>query len=322
MSDDFTRSRMVWLDQIYDDQALTTVSRDAAFRISRYFNRRGFASSGNLNAWPSYETLAKEAGCSPKTIQRAVTLLRERGHIVTNGNGGRSKALTYFAVIKVGTTTDEMGADIQSIAPDKGGQNCPRLVEKVDTAVPKGGHLNAEKVDKNVLQTSLNKSLIKSLSAARAHDAADEPFKAAWSIAIFDKLAKGPGALPRPGTALLRNLIEIEKRPALVLDHQAKHGWPEINSMFEQPKALEHETLAPSIRKMAFEMEAVTSGSARWKDWQCEFEARGWPFPRDAKTMSFPRGGVKALPAFMNALLARQAGGGNVVLMAARAVGA
>lgn len=321
MSDDFTLSRMMWLDQIYDDLELTPAARDAAFRISRYFNRKRFSGSGNLNAWPSYETLATEAGCTSKTIQRAVALLKSRGHVVTSGKGGRSKTLTYFAVIRTVTHAANTEAEMPSVAENKGGQDCPRLAEKVDIADPKGGHLNAVKVDTNVLQTSLNKSLSKSLSAERAHDPADEPFKAAWSVAVFEKLSKGSGQLPRPTTQLLRQLIEVEKRPAHVLEHQAKYGWPEINSMFERPRALEPETLAPAIRNMAFEMEAVTSGSAQWADWQSEFRARGWPFPQETKAMAFPRGGVKALAAFMAALTARQAGGGNIVPLSARAVG-
>lgn len=318
-SDDFTRSRLMWLDQVFDDAALTSVARDAAYRISRYFNRKGFSGSGKLNAWPSYETLAKEAGCSPKTIQRAILLLKERGHLLTNGKGGRSVSLTYLAVfITRHEPTDSIYHTGQT-GMQKGGQECPRLAEKVDTEVSKGGHLSAQKVDTRVLQTSLNKSLNKSLSAIREKDPAYEAFKAGWSLAVFEALSKGPAPLPRPGTTLLRNLIEVEKRPALVMDHQAKHGWPEVNRMFDEPKALEPAMLAPAVRALVCEMEAVIAGSALWADWQREFEARGWPFPKQAKAMAFPNGGPRGLDAFINALNARQAGSGNVLAMIARA---
>ncbi len=318
-SDDFTRSRMMWLDQVFDDPALTPAARDAAFRISRYFNRKGFSGSGNLNAWPSYETLAKEAGCSSKTIQRAIMLLKEQGHLLTKGKGGRSVSLTYFAVFitshKATQSIDQTG----QISTPKGGQDCPRLAEKVDTEVSKGGHLSVEKVDTSVLQTSLNKSLNKSLSAIRESDPAFDAFKAGWSLAVFEALAKGPATLPRPGTALLRTLIEVEKRPTLVMDHQAKHGWPEVNRMFDEPKALEPASLAPAVRALVCEMEAVIEGSALWSDWQREFEARGWPFPKQAKAMAFPSGGPRGLDAFITALNARQSGSGNVLAMIARA---
>ena len=316
MSDDFTRARMMWLNQVFDDSALSSTVRDVAFRISRYFNRRGFADSGNLNAWPSYQTLAKEIGCASKTVQRAINLLKDRGHIVTRGNGGRSVTLTYFAVINSKSQVVDLDRSAQPLGGDKGGHGCPRIEEKVDIGVPKGGHLDAEKVDTHVLQTSLNKSLNKSLSETRATDPACEPFKAAWSLAVFEGLSRGPSKLPRPATALMRKLIEIEQRPAMILEHQAKHGGPDINRMFDQPTALDASTLAPSIRKMAFEMEPVASGSVQWDEWQSEFEARGWPFPRHAKGMAFPRGGPRMLGSFMTVLSARQAdGSANVVAM-------
>lgn len=316
MSDDFTRARMMWLDQIFDDSDLTSTVRDVAFRISRYFNRKGFADSGNLNAWPSYQTLANEAGCTAKTVQRAINLLKDRGHVITKGNGGRSVTLTYFAVINSKPQIADCDEDAQPEIGGKGGHPCPRIGEKVDIGCSKGGHLDAEKVDTHVLQTSLNKSLNKSLSETRANDPAFEPFKAAWSLAVFDGLSRGPSQLPRPATALMRKLIEIEQRPAMILEHQAKHGWPDINRMFDQPTALDASTLAPSIRKMAFEMEPVASGSAQWEEWQSEFEARGWPFPKEAKGMSFPRGGPRMLGSFMTVLAARQAdGSANVVAM-------
>lgn len=167
-ADQFTRLRMVWLDQVWDDVRLNSPARDVAFRISRLFNRRHFAASGELNAWPSYETLAREIDCNAKTIQRAVLLLKQHGHLVTEGSGGRHCSLSYFAVIKSAKSTMEVDGGKQSKIVKKGGHICPSIegkeAEKVDIFVQKGGHICPEKVDKNVLQISMNKSMSKPMS--------------------------------------------------------------------------------------------------------------------------------------------------------------
>ncbi|MCD4514148.1 helix-turn-helix domain-containing protein [Brucella pseudogrignonensis] len=318
MSDDFTRCRMMWLDQVYDDRELTIAVRDIAFRLSRYFNRKRFNDVGILNAWPSYELLASETGVTVKTVYRAISRLRERKHIETTEGRGRSRTLQYHAKIKPFAVADTVESPVSK--PDKTRHECPVIEKKEDICAPKTGHLETVKPDTNVLQTSLKKSSIKSLSEPRANDPAFEPFKAGWSLVVFDALSKGHGPLPRPTTAFLRNMIEVEKRPMQVKDHQAKHGWPEINKMFERPAVLDGSVLASSVGKMALEMEPVTTGSALWAEWQGEFESRGWPFPREAKGMCFPRGGPRMLDAFMTALAARQAGSVNVMTIATKAV--
>lgn len=319
MSDDFTRCRMMWLDQIYDDLELTSMVRDIAFRLSRYFNRKRFTEVGILDAWPSYDLLAEQAGVSTKTVYRAVTMLRERKHIETTEGRGRNRTLRYHAKIKPVAVPDAIDEPISM--PDKTGHACLVIEGKPDICDSKTGHLEVVKPDTGDVQTSLNKSLKKSLSAAQAGDPAFEPFKAGWSLIVFDGLSKGSGPLPRPGSALMRNLIEVEKRPDMILDHRAKHGWPDINRMFERPTVLDPSALASGVGKMALEMEPVTAGSAPWAEWQSEFVRRGWPFPREAKGMCFPCGGPRMLDAFMTALAARQAGSVNVTTIAAKAVG-
>ncbi|MBQ0708717.1 helix-turn-helix domain-containing protein [Ochrobactrum sp. AP1BH01-1] len=318
MSDDFTRCRMMWLDQVYDDKDLTIAVRDIAFRLSRYFNRKRFNDVGILNAWPSYELLASETGVTVKTVYRAISRLRERKHIETTEGRGRSRTLQYHAKIKPVAVANAVESSVSR--PDKTRHESPVIDGKPDICVPKTGHLETVKPDTNVLQTSLKKSSNKSSSEPRAKDPAFEPFKAGWSLIVFDGLSKGPGPLPRPGSALMRKLIEVEKRSDMILDHQAKHGWPDLNRLFERPTVLDPSALAPGVGKMALEMEPVTAGSALWADWRREFERRGWPFPRDAKAMAFPRGGPRMLDAFMAALAARQAGSANVMTITAKAV--
>lgn len=218
MSDDFTRCRMTWLDQIYDDMKLTASDKEVGFRLSRYFNRKRFSEIGILNAWPSYETIAAEMGVTVKTIYRAVTKLRDRNHLDTSEGRGRSRTLQYRAIIKLSVVETPV------LDTDKSGQQCPVIENKPDIHVPKTGHLETVKLDTNVLQTSLKKSLNKSLNAEPAKNPSCEPFKAGWSLAVFRKLSRGAAPLPRPSTAFLRQLIEVEKRPDMILDHQSKHG--------------------------------------------------------------------------------------------------
>lgn len=318
MSDDFTRCRMMWLEQVFSDKELTSTMKVLAFQISSHFNRKHFASVGFLYAYPSYETLADKVNVTERTLSSAVAKLRERKHIETTEGRGRSKSLRYHAIIKPVAVPDAVKEPASS--PDKTGSEFQVIGEKPEIDNAKTGNLATVKVETDFLRTLRDNPLKNSLSGERENDPAFEPFKAGWSLVVLDWLSKGPAPLPRPGSALMRKLIEDEKRPDMILDHQAKHGWPDINRMYERPPVLDASALAAGVGKLALEMEPVTAGSALWADWRREFERRGWPFPRDAKGMCFPRGGVKKLDAFMTVLVARQAGGANVVTLAAKAV--
>lgn len=86
--------------------------------------------------------------------------------------------------------------------------------------------------------------------------------------------------------------------------------------MFEWSRALDLASVPPAIRKMALEMEPVTAGSALWIEWREAFAVKGWPFPSEAKRMSFPLGGPDALDAFMRKLIeARDQPPDNVVAL-------
>ncbi|MBO1038196.1 helix-turn-helix domain-containing protein [Brucella pituitosa] len=318
MSDDFTRCRMMWLEQVFADKDMTSTMKEIAFHLSWHFNRKHFTSVGVLYAYPSYETLAGKANVTERTLTRVVTKLRERKHIETTEGRGRSKSLRYHAIIKPVAVPDAV--EEPAVMLDKTRHECPVIEKKPDIGDTKTGHLEAVKVDTNVLRTSLNNPLNNSLSDTRSNDPAFEPFKAGWSLVVFDWLSKGSGRLPRPATAFLRDQIEKQGNRAIYLEHQAKHGWPDINRMFERPTALDASSLASGVGKMALEVEPVTTGSALWAEWQSEFERRGWPFPREAKGMCFPHGGPRMLDAFMSALAARQAGSANVVTLAGKAM--
>ncbi|WP_247872623.1 helix-turn-helix domain-containing protein [Brucella sp. 2280] len=318
MSDDFTRCRMMWLEQVFSDKELTSTMKVLAFQISSHFNRKHFASVGFLYAYPSYETLADKVNVTERTLSSAVAKLWERKHIETTEGRGRSKSLRYHAIIKPVAVPDAVKEPASS--PDKTGSEFQVIEEKSEINNAKTGNLATVKVETDFLRTLRDNPLKNPSSGERAKDPAFEPFKAGWSLIVFDGLSKGPGPLPRPGSDLMRKMIEVEKRPNMILDHQAKHGWPDLNRLFERPTVLDPSALASGVGKMALEMEPVTAGSALWADWQREFERRGWPFPRDAKAMAFPRGGSRMLDAFMAALAARQAGSANVMTITAKAV--
>ncbi|MCK4204252.1 helix-turn-helix domain-containing protein [Brucella pituitosa] len=310
---DFARARQIWIDQVGDDHELSATAFKVAHHLSHYFNRDQFLDAGCMNAWPSYEMLASKVGCGTSTVKRAINELRARKHVETTGGRGRSQTLQYRAKIKPKVVQSGGLND-----HDKTMQNWPLNEEKeVKSASEKRSNLH-EKGVRNDLQPLLNKYLDKNAGAReggnpvtlhpQSVEAQCEPYNPEWALVVFEGLSKGPGVLPRPATGFLRKLIEIDRSPLQILDHQARHGWPEINRMFEWPKALDLASVPPVIRPMALEMELVASGSALWAEWRDEFEARGWPFPREAKRMAFPRGGSRALPGFLTAMQARKWG--------------
>lgn len=300
MRDDFTRFRMTWLDQIYDDAQLTPAARDIAFRISRLFNRKRYSESGACTAWPSYETLAKDAGCASKTVQRCVGLLKARGHLATQGNGGRHCTLTYYAIVRASEKLPE-----DEITATKGGHASPPLskstpadLQKVDIQSPKGGHLTTEKVDTGVLQTSLNKPLMKSLMSSPARETVEQSTaRAPTAVIVLSILAQGPGKLPQLAPCFRGKEAEF---PDIVNAHRAEHGWPDIEQQCRDP-----ERWSLGLAKMAFEMEPVASVSGLWADWKAEYRSRGWPMPKPLDGIAcFPPGGPKKLGAFLDRIKA------------------
>lgn len=298
MSDDFTHIRMMWLDQIFNDSELSSTAKVVAFHISTHFNRKYFANSGVLYSYPSYETLAGKTNVSVRTMARAVEKLREREHIATTEGRGRSKSLRYHAVVQPIAVPVCVNEPVSM--PDKTGHECHVIEKKPDIRDTKTGHLDVGKRDTSVIRTSLNNPLKNHSGGKRENNTAFQPFQVGWSLIVFYELSKGPGKLPRPGSTFMRDMIEVQKRPNMILAHQARHGWPEINRMFESPLALPASALVGRVGNIAWEMEPVVADSAKWIEWKNEFERRGWPFPSDANGMCFPCGGVKQLDTFMN----------------------
>lgn len=288
MADDFTRFRMAWIDQIWADQRLTSTARDIAMRIGTRFNRKRYTENGIFSAWPSYDLLASEAGVSSKTVQRAVALLKECGHLVTKGAGGRHCSLTYYAIISAKTPTEDSG---------KGGHECPPLEKnpsidggKVDTGVPKGGHRRPQKVDTSVLLTSLNKPFDE---ISDPHERVEtSPARAPVGVIVLSLLAAGPTS-KAPLPPMLRGKEDLF--PDLVRNHQAETGWPDLDERCHDP-ALRTDAMA----RLALEMEAVASDSALWLAWKSEYRRRGWPMPAPLDGAAcFPEGGPIKLDAFL-----------------------
>lgn len=288
MADDFTRFRMAWIDQIWADKELTATARDIAMRIGTRFNRKRYAENGIFSAWPSYDLLANEACVSSKTVQRAVSLLKARGHLVTKGAGGRHCSLTYYAIIRAQNATQD---------GDKGGHACPPFTdndaaagEKVDTGVPKGGHTRPQKVDTHVLLTSLREPFDETFDAAERVETS--PARAPVGVIVLSLLAAGPTARA-PLPPMLRG--KEDRFPELVRDHQAETGWPDMDARSQDP-SLRTEAMA----RLALEMEPVASDGDLWRAWKAEYRRRGWPMPRPVDgSACFPEGGPTVLDAFL-----------------------
>lgn len=161
--DSFTTARMTWLDQVMLDSAIyKTLATTVAYVIAKYFNRQRFIETGALNAWPSYATLADTIGCSERSIQRAVQLLRDHGHIETTYHGGGHSSLEYCALLipdRVVTGDHSKGFDDHArvdtaVYPE--GRNAP---PRVDTAVYPSDTAVHPRVDTAVYQNLRNKSL-------------------------------------------------------------------------------------------------------------------------------------------------------------------
>lgn len=319
---DFTRARQIWVDQVGDDHELPAMAFKVAHHLSHYFNRDQFIDAGCLNAWPSYEALASKISCDASTIKRAINQLRVRKHLETSGGRGRSQTLQYRAKIKPRVVKHE---DLNS--SNKTMQDCPINEEKEGKSASekranlheKGGGIALQPLLNKILDKNTRASERESLITAIPYQTTEthcEPNSHEWALVVFEGLSRGPCSLPRPATAFLRDQIEKHGNRSMFLSHQANYGWPEINSMFGWPKALDLASVPPAIRKMALEMEPVTAGSALWIEWREAFAAKGWPFPSEAKRMSFPLGGPAALDAFMRKLIeARDQPPDNVVAL-------
>lgn len=296
VSDNFTRFRMIWLEQILADKKINSRAYTVASCISKRFNRKEYAESGSFRAWPSYDTIAKELNITGRTVQRAVGMLKEHGHLMTKGAGGRHCSLKYYAIVKPKISTEDSEGE-----QEKGGHFCPpfdvtrdKRDKNVDISVAKRGHFTPQNVDKNVLLTSLNKTFEEPFEDAR-EPAELSQARAPIGVIVLSLLAVGPASLPSL-PPFLRSEQAQEQFPELVMDHQAAHGWPDLHVRCQDP-SLRSEVLA----RLAQEMEPVASDSDQWLAWKAEYRQRGWPMPIPLDGLAcFPEGGPKKLDAFLS----------------------
>lgn len=94
MSDNFTAERFRWLEQINSDHHLPALASKVGFWISSHVNRI------KLYAYPSQETLAREAGCSRKGLQLSIEALVKNGHLQSEVHRGRKQTNKYRWVLK------------------------------------------------------------------------------------------------------------------------------------------------------------------------------------------------------------------------------
>lgn len=309
MSDDFTRMRLTWLDQVFNDANLNSTTRELAFHLSRFFNRRSFGKNGVFGAWPSHETLAAKMGKNPSTVRRAIAALKEADHLSTRGKGGRHCPLNYFAIIHGDSLAkSEMKESSTPSAAIKGTQICAPLqslargnAENLPTPASKPAQICAENLLKNEQQTSLKITSSNNLfePGVRGRDESFElsPARAPIGIVVLSLLAKGPGRMP-PLPPFLRG--KEKQFPGLVLDEQAKTGWPDLHLQCQDPAHWN-----AGIARMACELEPVVASKENplWSAWKNEYRARGWPMPEPRGGIAcFPQGGPRKLDKFLERL--------------------
>ncbi|WP_180899213.1 helix-turn-helix domain-containing protein [Martelella soudanensis] len=343
--DEYTRLRMTWLDQVYDDEALSKgVATNVAFFISKHFNRQRFNDSGVFSAWPSYGTLAEKVGCTERTVQRAVGLLKARGHLKTKGKGGRNCTLTYFAILKRPAAAEALQEP--ETTAQKGRHPCPPFEQEAVSASPKGRHSTPETWTSDGAKgghpcptNTLNKSLNEIVDGdakpqiepepqptvpAERKKALDEESglgrqsvtPAAAGVAVLAALIKGPGPLPPPPP-----IVRRDPRPEWLMDHQANHGWPNVYENLGNP-----ERWADAFEDLAFEMEPVVASrdSRQWRAWVAAYRKRGWPLPpENGQLVHFPDCGPKGLDDFLLRLetalkVEASPASGNVLRLASR----
>lgn len=89
MSDNFTRDKLVWIEQIMFDVGLIAPSVRTGLVIAYHLNRKEGC------ARPSVPTMAKEIGVSENTVRSGIKALVARGHLVVEDGGGRNRANRY-----------------------------------------------------------------------------------------------------------------------------------------------------------------------------------------------------------------------------------
>jgi hypothetical protein len=69
--------------RIGKDKALQIRTKLVGVRLADFFNRRRYVATGELDAWPSMETLIELTGMSWSSVRRSLRDLEKAGHLVT-----------------------------------------------------------------------------------------------------------------------------------------------------------------------------------------------------------------------------------------------
>jgi hypothetical protein len=101
LSDDFTRRRFEWLDQITADPAVTPAGFVLAYWIAKHINRN----SGD--AWPSQPLLATEMRLSVRTVRALVDQLERAGHLTVIASRGRGHSCRYRPILRAEPSKEE-----------------------------------------------------------------------------------------------------------------------------------------------------------------------------------------------------------------------
>lgn len=97
---DFTKCRMIWLDQVHSDLSVTSAAFRVAYAIGKGFNRDRYGQTGLLYAWPSQAEIAAETGLTRRGVQKCIEALTETGHLsIEVGGKARGNRSTYEAIV-------------------------------------------------------------------------------------------------------------------------------------------------------------------------------------------------------------------------------
>lgn len=97
--DDFTKSRMTWLENVADHPDISATGFRVAFNISRRFNRERFNEAACLEAWPSQAEIAAQSGITRRGAQKCIEALSAHGLLSVIAGRGRGNRSTCRAVI-------------------------------------------------------------------------------------------------------------------------------------------------------------------------------------------------------------------------------
>jgi hypothetical protein len=132
----FAQAREAWLRQWQADDRLTHADRALVTQIFAHFNQRHFQETGELLAWPSWETITTQARLSEPSIRRGLKKLEHVGalKIIRGGRDpktGWKLKNEYYAVCSppVGVTGGHPSGFSKSTRQDDGkGPSAPKLV--------------------------------------------------------------------------------------------------------------------------------------------------------------------------------------------------